>query len=111
MATAAERIITALNVFILVIRLCPYCHVSADALEADLGSQSADTIKLNVIQCDVLAKRAAGTPVHVRLTDHRRPNRIGERKLALGQEDQTEPGFRAACSHLSFLWSGAVRCS
>jgi hypothetical protein len=36
---------------ILVIWLCPFCRVSADALEADLGSQSADTIKLNFIRC------------------------------------------------------------
>jgi hypothetical protein len=57
-ATAAERIITALNVFILVIWLCPFCRVSADALEADLGSQSADTIKLNVIQCGSAARLA-----------------------------------------------------
>jgi hypothetical protein len=38
-ATAAERIIKALNVFILVIWLSLFCLVSADAHETDLGSQ------------------------------------------------------------------------
>jgi hypothetical protein len=49
-ATAAERIITALSAFTLVNLSFSVLHVSANAPAADLGSQPADTIKLHFIR-------------------------------------------------------------
>jgi hypothetical protein len=45
-ATAAERIITALNVLNLnlVIWFSPFCRVIADVRETEAGSQFADTV-------------------------------------------------------------------
>jgi len=54
----AQRIITAPGVFILVIRLSPFCRVS-DAHGADAGSQSAGTIKLRFIRLNWISFGAA----------------------------------------------------